>query len=172
MLKDNALRDPMERSRDILAGRCMSFLLEKGRRFFSFAASIAITVVVAVVPFSFASEGHGIRSDSGTPGCCCGCPPDGGAERKCCCVPAGDGDPVEATGLSSSACGCSLETSRGTDSAELAGVSVRKSSFPPGECVPVIVESARTSRRILQAQTCEEYFIEPPVPPPKRTLLS
>ena len=145
-----------------------------GRRF-SFLAAVAggaIALALLLAPFAIASTDHGIRGGREKSWCCCGCPPDRSAGRKCCCVPAGDDDAAAATDLPSSACDCSLGTSRGTDSAEFTAVSARKDPLPPGEFAFTIPSSSHPYGVVLSGQTFEDHFVEPPDPPPEHTILS
>ena len=126
-------------------GEGVKFHTREPGRCLSIAAAVAggaIVLALLLAPFSLASTDPGIRGGGETSWCCCGCPPDRGAGRKCCCVPAGNGDPVAATDLPSSACDCSLGASRDTDSAEFTVVPARKYPLPPGEFAFAVPSSA------------------------------
>ena len=142
---------------------------EPGRCFFIAAAVAAGAIALALLlaPLAIASTDPGIRGGGETSWCCCGCPPDRGAGRKCCCVPAEVGDPVAATDLPSSACDCSLGTSRDTDSAEYTVVPARKYQLPSGEFAFAIPSSVHPYGVVLSGQTFEDHFVEPPDPPPE-----
>ena len=156
-------------------GEGVKFHTREPGRCLSIAAAVAggaIVLALLLASFSLASTDSGIRGGGETSWCCCGCPPDRGAGRKCCCVPAGNGDPVAATDLPSSACDCSLGTSRDTDSAEFTVVPARKYPLPQGEFAFVLSSSAHPYRVFLSGQTFEDHFAEPPDPPPERNILS
>jgi len=151
-------------------GGGVKFHSREPRRCLSITAAVAggaIVLAILLFPFAVASTDPGIRGGGETSWCCCGCPPDRGAGRKCCCVPASDGDPAAATDLPSSACDCSLGTSRDMDSAELTVVPARKYPLPAGESTFAIPTSAHPYRVILSGQSFEDHFMEPPDPPPE-----
>ena len=153
----------------------MDFPTRNTGKSFSFAAAVAggaIALALLLTPFALASTDPGIRGGGETYWCCCGCPPDRGAGRKCCCVPAGDDDPAAATVLPSSACDCSLGTSRDTDSAEFTVVPARKYPLPPWEFAFAIPSSVHPYGVVLSGQTFEDHFVEPPDPPPEHIIPS
>jgi len=156
-------------------GEGVKFHTREPRRCLSITAAVAggaLALALLLAPLALASTDPGIRSGGEKSWCCCGCPPDRGAGRKCCCVPAEGGGSVATTDLPSSACDCSLGTSRDMDSAEFTVVPARKFPRPAGEFPFVFPSSAHPYRVILSGQDFEDHFVEPPDPPPKSNVFS